>query len=257
MQNPENTPLNPPEEEKPIEQNKKHFSLGEIITKIFHSRKSKEIATFWLDIVLNIIIIVALVFLIRTYIISPFQVFGPSMCDTLNNINGVCQRAYGEYIIVNKFGYQNFFGWQVGLPERGDIVVFHPPHNQEEFFIKRVIGLPGETVKLQNGDVYIYNSQNPAGFKLPEKYLNMNNQSNTLPLGEISIFEVPQGQYLVFGDNRIASSDSRTCFKESPSGGKCGEGQITPFLPLDNIEGKAWVILWPLSKISLLQDPVY
>lgn len=221
------------------------------------AKDKKAMLNFWLDILLNIVIIIALVFIIRTYFISPFQVYGPSMCDTLNFIDNKCQHAYGEYIIVNKLGYQNFFGWQVGLPKRGDIIVFHPPHNPSEFFIKRVIGLPGETIRLENGQVKIINQENPKGITLNEPYLNATNHDNTIPIGEISVFEVPQGEYFVLGDNRVASSDSRTCFKESPGGGKCGEGEVTPFLPLGNIEGKASIVMWPLSKTALLHDPAY
>lgn len=94
-------------------------------------KKHQTTILFGFDILLNLIIIASMVFLIRTFLISPFQVYGPSMCDTMNNIDNVCQHGYGEYIIVNKFGYQSFPGWQVGLPKRGDIVVFHPPINKE------------------------------------------------------------------------------------------------------------------------------
>lgn len=213
---------------------------------------------FWLDVLLNIIIIVAMVVVIRTFIISPFQVYGPSMCDTLNNVEGVCQRAYGEYLIVNKFGYLNFFGWKVGEPQRGDIIVFHPPQNDAEFFIKRVIGLPGETVKLKEGKVYIYNNLNPEGFALEEEYLNEINSGNTHPYNRNNvIFEVPQNHYFVMGDNRVASSDSRSCFQETASDDPCnGEGKSS-FLTLDHIEGKAWIVLWPINKISFLKSPQY
>jgi signal peptidase I len=214
--------------------------------------------TFWLDIVLNIAIIVALVLVIRTFFISPFQVFGPSMCDTLNNIDNKCMKGYGEYIIINKFGYQNIIGWQVGTPKRGDIIVFHPPHNKEEYFIKRVIGLPGETVKLIDGYVYIFNEQSKEGFKLDEPYLNDSNKGNTHPyIKDLNTFEVPEANYFVMGDNRLYSSDSRHCFRESLSDNNCGKDPLAPFLPRPNIEGKAWIILWPLSKISAISDPTY
>lgn len=212
---------------------------------------------FWLDIALNLIIIVGLVFLIRTFVISPFQVFGSSMCDTFNYFDGQCQSGYGEYIIVNKFGYQNFFGWQVGTPKRGDVVVFHPPHNNEEFFIKRIIGLPGETVKINDLKVYIYNEEYPDGIELEEQYLNNINRDNTKPREAGSVFEIPQGSYFVLGDNRVGSSDARSCFKESVSQGKCGENGNSPYLTLDHIEGKALVVLWPLNRLSIVQNPVY
>ncbi len=214
---------------------------------------------FLIDIALNIIIIVSLVFIIRTYLIAPFQVYGPSMCDTLNYLNNKCEHGFGEYIIVNKAGYQNFLGWKVGSPKRGDIVVFHPPQNSKEFFIKRVIGLPGETMKLKGGFVYIYNQDNPKGLKLAESYLNSANQGNTQPYkGESSEFRVPDNQYFVLGDNRIASSDSRSCFKENLSiNKKCTDPGFSWFIKPNSIEGKAWIILWPVTKAAILPDPAY
>lgn len=179
------------------------------------------------------------------------------MCDTLNNIDGKCVAGYGEYIVVNKFGYQNFFGWQVGLPQRGDIIVFHPPMNKEEFFIKRVIGLPGDTVKLKDGNVYIINQEHPAGVKLDEPYLNSKNSGNTFPSNDLSVFEVPEGEYFVMGDNRTNSADARSCFNESLASGGCGRPGNTPFLKMSNIEGKASLVVLPLSKMGLLEDTKY
>jgi len=235
---------------------KKARHLVKAAKKLFGISDIANSWIFWLDVVLNIIIIVALVAIIRTYLISPFQVYGPSMCDTLNFVDGTCQRAYGEYLIVNKLGYENFFGWQVGTPKRGDIIVFHPPQNDAEFFIKRIIGLPGETVELKSGKVYIYNAEHPEGMELPEPYLNATNSGNTHPYNrENTIFEVPKDKYFVMGDNRTASSDSRSCFQETASSNPCS-GK-SPFLTMDHIEGKAWLILWPLNKISILKDPSY
>lgn len=215
---------------------------------------------FWIDLLLNLVLIVGIVLLIRTFIVSPFQVFGPSMCDTFNYLDDKCQSGYGEYIIVNKFGYQNFFGWQVGLPQRGDVIVFHPPHNKEEYFIKRVIGLPGETVKLIDGEVYIYNKEHPNGFKLEEPYLNSKNRNNTQPTvygDRKTVFEIPEGHYFALGDNRSQSSDARSCFKDGSSQGACGENGNNWYLTLQNIEGKAAIALWPLDKIHVIQTPTY
>ncbi|MCA9374489.1 signal peptidase I [Candidatus Peregrinibacteria bacterium] len=212
---------------------------------------------FWFDILLNLIIIIGLVFIIRTFIISPFQVYGSSMCDTFNYFDGRCNNGYGEYIIVNKFGYQNMLGWQVGLPQRGDVVVFHPPHNDSEFFIKRVIGLPGETIKIIDNKIFIFNDENPDGFELDEEYLNLRNKDNTVPREAGSVFEVPEGSYFVLGDNRTGSSDSRSCFRESVNQGKCGEGRNSPYLTLDHIEGKAAIVLWPFTKLSVIYNPEY
>ena len=218
--------------------------------------QGKKLA-FWLDIALNLIIIVGLVVIIRSFLISPFQVFGSSMCDTFNYFDGQCQNGYGEYIIVNKFGYLNIFGWKIGSPERGDVIIFHPPHNDQEFFIKRVIGLPGETVKIKDRKVHIVNDEHPDGMVQEEPYLNSRNTNNTKPREAGDVFEIPDDNYFVLGDNRLGSSDSRSCFKESVSQGKCGENGNSPYLTLDHIEGKALLVLWPLSSLSIVSDPLY
>ena len=239
------------------------FKIVKLIVKDdYDLRPDEKIPmSFWLDIILNIAIIVALVVIIRSFVISPFQVYGQSMCDTLNNIEDTCVKGYGEYIIINKFGYLNIFGWKVGEPRRGDIIVFHPPHNENEFFIKRVIGLPGETVKLQDGDVYILNDQYKEGVRLKEPYLNASNQGNTHPkimgISNSAAYEVPAGHYFVMGDNRQYSSDSRECFRESIADNNCGKDPDAYYLPAGNIEGKAWLILWPLFKIGAINDPSY
>ena len=235
---------------------KKKSPMMKLLQK-WTGKNLKETGYFWLDVVLNVVIIVAMVFIIRSYIISPFQVYGPSMCNTFNFFDETCQRQYGEYLIVNKFGYQNFAGLKIGMPKRGDIVVFHPPTNNNEFFIKRIIGLPGETLKLKDGKVYILNEDNPAGFELNEPYLNGTNQGNTQPLlAGKTVFEIPEGAYFVMGDNRTASTDSRICFKETVGGAACSK-DASPYLTMDHIEGKAWLVLWPLSKLTIVQNPAY
>src|SRR3990167_9301171 len=93
----------------------------------------------FLDVVLNIVIIVAIVAGIRTFLVSPFQVEGNSMVSTLED---------NEYIIINKLAYH------IGLPQRGDIVVFHPPNDPKKYYVKRVIGIPGDRVVLRGGFVH-------------------------------------------------------------------------------------------------------
>lgn len=198
---------------------------------------------FFVDLILNILIIVVLVYGVRTYLISPFQVFGPSMCDTLNLINEQCQEGFGEYLIVNK-------AKRFSPPQRGDIVVFRPPHNPNDFYIKRVIGLPGEKVKIQNGKVFI------NGQALQEDYLNNENKNRTSPLSSpfTSSYEVPGNRYFVLGDNRRKSTDSRTCFR-GPADRSCDKNDY--FLSIEAIEGKAWIVLWPFNKMRLLHNPDY
>ena len=220
-------------------------------------QRNKMFFLFFLDLALNVLIIGAMVILIRTFLFSPFQVYGPSMCDTFNYTDQHCKNDYGDYIIVNKFGYLNLFGLKVGEPVRGDVVVFRPPRNDKEFFIKRIIGLPGETVVLKDGQVFISNSQRPDGFQLDEPYLNDNNKGNTRPiLDNFTTFKVPQGGYFVMGDNRAVSSDSRVCFREGLASTDCNDPKNTPFITMANIEGRAWVLLWPFSKLGFVQNPL-
>lgn len=209
------------------------------------------------DLILNILIVIILVYSVRTYLISPFQVYGPSMCDTLNNIKNVCQDSFGEYLIVNKAVYYPFFGQRYSTPQRGDIIVFRPPHNEGDFYIKRIIGLPGEKVKLQNGKVFVFNKEHQSGLELPEIYLNKDNknQTNPFPAQVVTTYEVPKDKYFVLGDNRKKSTDSRTCFKGI--GDRDCADTDNHFLQIDRIEGKAWVVLWPFNKMRLLRNPAY
>lgn len=219
-------------------------------------KKQSKFVTFLLDLGLNLLIVFGLVYLIQTFLASPFKVFGPSMCDTLNYLNEECERGYGEYIIVNKLVYKNFFGWSLAEPNRGDIVVFHPPHTDKDFFIKRVIGIPGDTIKLIDGKVFLFNDEYETGYELPEDYLNEENSGNTIPsTNRVTTFEVPEGHYFLLGDNRSHSTDSRSCFRDAFQGGCRGEDAY--FLPEENIEGRAWVVLWPFNKIRIIPKADY
>ncbi len=220
---------------------------------------------FFGEILLDAVIIIGLVLLIRTYVIAPFQVHGTSMCNTLNYQNEVCNTGYGEYLIISKFSYI------IGSPQRGDIVVFRPPGtvkygkfeslvktlfhvDTQEFFIKRVIGLPGDIVELKNGYVYITDKDHPNGFKLNEPYLSSINQGNTQPLipGKTK-FVVPPERYLVFGDNRVVSTDARSCFRSSLTNGCQFEGDS--YIGMENLEGKASLVLFPLNELGWLKNP--
>ena len=106
------------------------------------------------EFVLNTLIVIGLAMLIRTYVASPFHVYGPSMCNTLNFIDDQCDDAYGDLIVVNEFIFQNFFGWQVSEPNVGDVIVFRPTENSEDYYVKRVIGVPGDQLKVEGGYVY-------------------------------------------------------------------------------------------------------
>ena len=227
----------------------------------------KGIIKFFGEIILDAVIIITLVLFIRSYIVAPFQVHGTSMCNTLNYQNGICNTGYGEYLIISKFGYI------IGQPKRGDIIVFRPPGTTQfnkleslfrtlfhldgqEFFIKRVIGLPGDTIELKNGNVYLTNSTHPNGTKLDEPYLSAENQGKTYPLipGKTT-FHVPEGEYLVFGDNRLVSTDARSCFRSTFIEGCRTENDH--FISPESMEGRAWLILFPFNKIGTVKRTEY
>lgn len=196
-----------------------------------------------LDVAFNIVVIVAVVAAIRTFLVSPFQVEGNSMLDTLRD---------REYIVINKLAYY------IGQPERGDVVVFHPPTEQsKKYYVKRVIGLPGDTVIIRDGYVYLKEAGSDQEVQLDERtYLNDKNLGHTYrhpPTGEdgeaIS-YVVPEGSYFVMGDNREGSYDSRSFALENGQ-------KPTPFVSRQAIKGRVWFVALPITKIHAIEPPPY
>lgn len=199
---------------------------------------------FWyhfLDVLFNIVVIVAIVATIRTFLVSPFQVEGSSMVDTL---------ADKEYIIINKFAYL------VGTPERGDVVVFRPPNEPGKYYVKRVIGLPGDMVTIKDGYVYVKTPGDSEANKLEEEqYLNDRNFGKTYKHPPSSgdktavTYEVEPDKYFLLGDNRQGSLDSRSFIADN--------GKPVPFVDRGNIKGRVWFIALPVTKIQALEAPDY
>lgn len=184
-----------------------------------------------------------LLFLIifRFYIFQPFSIKGSSMEPNFHD---------GEYLIVNEVSYH------FSSPKRGDVVIFkHPEPACTDFvdsnylnriffqgpctnYIKRVIGLPGETIVIKDGKIYIKNKENPEGFPLNESYI----LTNIPTLGNQTV-TIQKDEYFVIGDNRNpnASSDSR---------------EWGP-LPKNHIVGKGAVILLPVDRIGSVVRPTY
>jgi signal peptidase I len=123
----------------------------------------------------------------RLYIAQPFIVDGASMTPTFDT---------GDYLIVDELTYH------FSTPERGSVLVFKYPKDPKKSFIKRVIGLPRETVSISNGKVTIINSEHPEGIVLNEPYVKLT-KNDTLS------YTLNEGEYFVMGDNRLGSADSR------------------------------------------------
>jgi signal peptidase I len=209
--------------------------MSEKLDKIIGKDKDQS----WVSFVIEITILIMIVLFIRFYVFQFFRVSGPSMCPTLNFLNNKCSDGKGEFIFVNEFAY-NF----LRNPKRGEIIVFKAPHAPKgrDTYIKRVIGVEGDIIEVKDGRVYLTNKQF-KDFPLPEIYLSELNKNRTKTYG-ISKFEVPAGKYLVFGDNRAKSADSRQCFSY-----RCHDDN-SPFITKDMIIGEAKTVVWPFWKTS-------
>ncbi len=136
-----------------------------------------------------------------------------------------------NYLIVDELSYR------FQEPHRGDVIIFHPPIDMKSYYIKRIIGIPGDTVQVRNGVVTITNKENPKGIVLDESYVNKDVLSENVTL------EVTPGNYFVMGDNRSVSYDSR----------RWG------LLPKNNITGRAFLRLFPVNEVSVFpgEHPIY
>lgn len=181
---------------------KKRIKEEKLVTK-------SRIVWGWIFSILAAIIIALLV---RSFLFEIIMVDGDSMVPTLQNDEKLAVEKVSRYF---------------GLPERGDIIIVHYP-NMEGTYVKRVMGLPGDTIEIKDSTVYV------NGQPLTESYIN-----NTEPYMDMEAVTVPEDTVFVMGDNRAHSLDSRTNY-------------IGP-IATDQIVGHAMSVIWPLDKIHSVQ----
>lgn len=177
-------------------------------------QKDQKVRSSLWDTIKFIIIALIIVTPIRMFVAQPFIVSGSSMDPTF---------ATGQYLIVDELSYH------LGNPKRGDVIILRYPKDTTKFFIKRVVGLPNETVDIRNGTVTIKNIDHPEGLAINEPYIKYpKNDTMTKTLGA--------QEYFVMGDNRAASSDSRYW------------GPVSR----DLVVGRALIRLLPVASASVL-----
>lgn len=178
----------------------------------------KKAAAFVIEVIKIAVIAAVIVIPIRYYLFQPFFVRGQSMDPNFEN---------GDYLIIDEITYR------LRGPERGEVIVFKFPYDISQRFIKRVIGLPGETVVIKDGQITIYNESG-------SKILDESDYLNAVTEGDINI-KLKNNEYFVLGDNRGFSFDSRRF------------GAV----PKDNIIGRVALRAWPFNSLSLFEAPAY
>lgn len=170
---------------------------------------------FFIELLQVVIVALAIIIPVRYFFIKPFYVKGASMEPSFFD---------HEYLVIDEISYR------FKEPVRGDIIVFRYPRDPKQYFIKRIVGLPGETVQITGNQVFI------NGERVEEEYLAEGEQTR----GEI-VVTLQTDEYFVLGDNRSFSLDSRS---------------FGP-LPKEYIVGKTWIRGWPFNKVTVFAPPNY
>ena len=177
----------------------------------------KKIGTIFLDVVETVVIALAIFVIIYLFLFQPHQVRGSSMLSNFHD---------NEYLLTDKISYR------LNTPKRGDVIIFKAPKNEEYDYIKRIVGLPGEKISINENNQIVIDNQ-----IFDEPYLDPG--IKTFPgvfLEAGKTVTVPENQYFTLGDNRPHSSDSRDW----------------GFVPKENIIGKAWLRYWPPKKMGVI-----
>jgi signal peptidase I len=190
------------------------------IDKIYQTVIS--ILTFLWDLIKTAIVVVIIAVIIRFFLIEPFIVQGSSMEPNFHNY---------DYLLIEKISDNFKESYQ-----RGSVVVFHPPDQPSQNYIKRIIALPNEQIHIKNNTIIIQNENNPKGFVLNEPYLS----TDEITDGSYSV-KLRNNEYYLLGDNRDNSKDSRT------------------FGPIkkDQIIGKAWIKAISSTGVEIIANPEY
>jgi signal peptidase I len=182
----------------------------------------KSALSFVWEIIKIVIIALVIVVPIRYFLFQPFLVRGQSMEPNFEN---------GDYLIIDEISYR------IRDPQRGEVTVFRYPYQPSQRFIKRIIGLPGETVEIKDGKVMVIKDDQTE--ILDESYLpkDLKTQWNI----EIPIISIPENKFFVLGDNRSVSADSRSW----------------GLLPRENIIGRVYLRIWPFTAFAKVEKPAY
>lgn len=182
----------------------------------------RSVYAILIDLVETLVVALAIFFIIYFFLFRPFQVNGESMYPNYHN---------NEYILTN------LIAMHLTSLNRGQVVVFESPTDEEKDFIKRIIGLPGDTVMVKDGLVYVNGSKLDESDYLPSDYKTFAGSF----MAEGREVTVPEKNYVVLGDNRGKSSDSREW----------------GFVPRQKIIGKSLFVYWPINRMRFVKAGKY
>lgn len=178
------------------------------------SKKKNSLGRELMEDVIMVLVVLVVVFLIKNFVLINAVIPSGSMENTIMT---------GDRVFGNRLTYR------FGDPERGDIAIFRYPDDESELYIKRVMGLPGDTIEIKDGLLYLNNSEEP----LAEPYLK------EIPTGDFGPYQVPEGCYFMLGDNRNKSNDSRMW--------------ENTYVTRENVLAKAVFRYYPFDKVGTIE----